>query len=228
MKKKSGFTLIELIIVVTIIGILTALVVPMTLNYVTKAKKRATIANGRILWNEVNSIVCISDETYNSFYTLKQNTSIWYFESSEDGRCVRYHGRNTGKKMAESNYFLNVVCRVDGAAHSTGIGLDGQEVSVILNTWDDADYNNKNRRLYMEKLTASENLKPFEQNGMTFPLKMPYNGRDDGKKQPIVRWIICTRKDDPEKIEIWAGDGTKAKNGPVYRVYPNPASIYTD
>ena len=34
------------------------------------------------------------------------------------------------------------------------------------------------------------------------------------------------RVNEKEHIEIWAGDGFKAENGPVYRVYPQPCDWY--
>lgn len=230
MKKKYGFTLIEIIIVLAIIGILTAMIVPAAINYVDRAKKKATMENGKLLWTEVNNIIVWNNETFESFYTTKKNTSRWCFESNPEGVCQRWDLKENSKPSKEENYILSVVCRVDGCYHKYGgPGRNSDEVpSVLLNTWDDADYVNKNRTLYMTKLCQSEALQPFKQKGITFPLKMPYNKRDDGHTQPIVRWIICYQVNNPEQIEIWAGDGTKAKNGPVYRVYPSAAPIYME
>lgn len=228
MKKRYGFTLIEIIIVVAVVGVLTAIIVPTAINYMDRAKKKATMENGKTLWTEVNNIIVWDTDTYESFYTTKDNTSRWCFESNAEGVCQRMYLKENSKPKKEGNYILSVVCRVDGRWHKTGSGVNDEPPSVILNTWDDADYNNKNRKLFMTKLCASEALNPFQQNGVEFPLKMPYNKRDDGKKQPIVRWIICYRCDNHEDIEIWAGDGTNAKNGPVYRVYPNAAPIYME
>ena len=59
-----------------------------------------------------------------------------------------------------------------------------------------------------------------------FPVRMPYNERSDGQPAKLIRWLICYRLDNSDQIEIWAGDGHKAENGPVYRVYPDPNSNY--
>lgn len=49
LKKKKGFTLIELIIVVAIIAILAALALPKLMGTQENAKKKADIANGKVI-----------------------------------------------------------------------------------------------------------------------------------------------------------------------------------
>lgn len=49
--KKSGFTLIELIVVIAILGILAAVLVPSILGYVSEAKKNADAANAHNLFS---------------------------------------------------------------------------------------------------------------------------------------------------------------------------------
>ena len=58
MKKKKGFTLIELMAVIAIIAILAAVLVPTVSGYITRSKKTAVITQVRTLVNAV--------ETYNA------------------------------------------------------------------------------------------------------------------------------------------------------------------
>lgn len=51
--KKKGFTLIELIVVITILGILVAIAVPSILNYITKANDAVAAANLRTVKSEI-------------------------------------------------------------------------------------------------------------------------------------------------------------------------------
>ena len=53
MKKKKGFTLIELMAVIAIIAILAAVLVPTVSGYITRSKKTAVITKVRTIVNAV-------------------------------------------------------------------------------------------------------------------------------------------------------------------------------
>lgn len=54
MKKRKGFSLLEVIIVITLIGIIGALVIPSFLNSSTKAKLSSDIESARILQSSID------------------------------------------------------------------------------------------------------------------------------------------------------------------------------
>lgn len=54
-KKKKGFTLIELIIVIAIIGILALIIIPQVLGYTNKAKNGTDVADARTLMSAVQA-----------------------------------------------------------------------------------------------------------------------------------------------------------------------------
>lgn len=235
--KKKGFTLIEVIIVAAIVGVLAAILIPAMMAYITKSKKTATVANGKELWTMCYGLISEDDDARQSFYT-PIGKSWTFFEGTPDGHAVmdytyyngeRYlHSKKITNKnarvSADGNYLFTVVARVDGADHPYGGDTgDPRNITNLFNTWNysDARYDD-----FISKLSKLMDLKPKLKGGTQFPLKMPYTDRDDGCMHDVVRWLLCYRVNDRDKIEIWAGDGYKAENGPVYRVYPDPCPIY--
>ena len=53
---KKGFTLVELVVVIAIIGALAAILVPTMMSYIRKAKLKGANSNAKIVFNTVNAV----------------------------------------------------------------------------------------------------------------------------------------------------------------------------
>ena len=53
---KKGFTLVELVVVIAIIGVLAAILIPTMMNYVKKSRMRTANSNAKLVFTTVNNM----------------------------------------------------------------------------------------------------------------------------------------------------------------------------
>ena len=102
--RKHGFTLIELIVVIAIIGVLAAILIPSIIGYVKKSKRTADVSTAHTVNEGVLSVLADDEDVQEAF--VSKNTS---------------KGNQTVKKGdTNETYEQFVVCSKDGASNSGG------------------------------------------------------------------------------------------------------------
>ncbi|MBP5362896.1 MAG: prepilin-type N-terminal cleavage/methylation domain-containing protein [Ruminococcus sp.] len=126
MKKKSlkGFTLIEIIVVIGIIGVLAAILIPTMIGYVNKSKRASDVSSAREIYIKVIGVMSDEDQTdaADAFY---------------NGGSVEY---SKFDDLSKVQYDLVVVSYLDGLSGTDGSGniwtpvdSDQQEFCDALN-----------------------------------------------------------------------------------------------
>ncbi|SDA27726.1 prepilin-type N-terminal cleavage/methylation domain-containing protein [Ruminococcus sp. YE71] len=248
-KNQSGFTLVELVIVISIIGVLAAIIIPSILNYVHRACRADDKVTARLIGTTAMQLLVEDPDFADFFYSDDTATMIW------------------DAKIEGQHYYFVSVARADGskACYQKDVTETKDNNKKSGAGWEFSSYKSNNKEI-VKKLNnrldevIGGDIKlmsyiPMRSTGYKHPASdcnhdTTYsNSNEKGKKRAASptysytdKWIIgynggpatkgnaCNLKNkDMSKgqIEVWAGDSYgKGANGPRVRLWPSPPSYY--
>ena len=225
-KNLRGFTLIEMVVVITIIGVLAAIIVPSVMNYIRKAQRRVDTANAKQMYSVVMMLLADQDlhtldqsDKYGNkaFYHDVTNDQSFYLKPSGapafDNVEVYHGGSNVPEK-----YKLQVVAKMTGSSGEWG----GKKRYKWVSGTDE-------HRVFVQSLndtTCGGSGGSFVGDSSQYKWPMKYVSHKGG--YITDQWLICYSNID-YRVEIWTGNSAKTGNsGPMYRVWPDPCDEYNN
>lgn len=235
-RNNSGFSLIELIIVIAIMAILAAAIAPALIRYVDKSRKGVDIETAQTIFEAANLASATSNEDANAGWYISADTSnggsVGRVTVSEDGHNVAIA---KGKKGA---YTISVV------AWARGIDYNGWQNAQFKSVLDGNTGGIKDSLKLQQAFTDEFLLNLGHKEGVGETYKGAGKNNYDGKRDTTMEfrykkdpgmgkpecWILCIRNDNYTP-EVWIGDKriNSTSNGSVraiYRLYPNPCEEY--
>lgn len=115
MKRKKGFTLVEMIIVLAIVGIMTAILVPSWMTYIRKTRTRTADSRAKIVYNaaQTAAIKYQAVERTSSEKYMGNDDFYFYCDNGKGYKCDE-DGKQVPAKDFENERFADTIGKIFG------------------------------------------------------------------------------------------------------------------
>ena len=214
--KNSGISLIELIIVVSIMAILVGVVSPMFVKYLERSKKSRDIYTADQIARAVNIAFVENPDAYDAYEKWKGSAckvSVMENGTLKEYTVYRVASNGTQDTNKKSNCF--------NGGQSEFKKENGKSGSSDGST---GFYGVINRELGLSTTEKNSAIDPRYTKGR----EGAGVKRDSGAMEAYAdldRWRIVKRADNGQ-LEIWASQANPNGGYPIYRVWPEPDDVY--
>lgn len=173
MKKKSGYTLMELIVVLAIIGILTAILVPTWTYMITNGRVRTANANAKAIFGAAQTAATerrAYERVYNDGYMT--SNPFYFYWNGETGIKCNSDGTDAGATAAQNAEFAEKINKMIDNSAVYKIYIDNYRVQSVVAARFDGD---KYIGAYPVTFQQAEDENKFTANGTSVDNEKTHN-----------------------------------------------------
>jgi prepilin-type N-terminal cleavage/methylation domain-containing protein len=195
LKKRGGFTLVELIVVLVILAILAALLIPALTGYIDKSKRDQVVAETRMLHEAVQTV---ASEAYGS---SEWKTANIFTIASKSGRQVTNAEVSEQKYPAYSDRYNEIVKLAEipslendaGGSFVAVVDPNGSVYCLLYNTGRGllgAYYRDKGEYKVYDKQKNIENYNKYYQTYLNFVISDTLLYSKDDLNRPWSPYVV--------------------------------------
>lgn len=140
-KDKKGFTLIEMIVVIVIIGILLAILVPGMFKYIEKAKNKQIMVEARSVYMDIQTAAAEAYGTHGvTAGDVKkgfEDAAIKYSEDNKGVVTISVTGKSVSVDIPKGGEVTNLEMDLKGKITSMTYKVGGKKVTLSDDSWSE-------------------------------------------------------------------------------------------